>query len=213
MIYNTSQEAIVLKEYGRNIQNIVSYLKTIEDRDKRTEMAHVTIDLMKQIAPAVKETIETNQKLWDDLYIISGFDLDIDCPFPVPEKEILDRKPQRMPYANNRIKYRHYGLNIELLIKEAIKKEDPEERENAIIYIGKLMKSFYSSWNKDGIDDVVIVDNIKAISDGNLQIDLEKVKEGNLFEKLYKSPKTRKNNGGQRGSQGKSKGSRRRRRN
>jgi hypothetical protein len=212
MIYNTSQEAIVLKEYGRNIQNIVSYLKTIEDRDKRTEMAHVTVDLMKQIAPAVKETIETNQKLWDDLYIISGFDLDIDCPFPVPEKEILNRKPQRMPYANNRIKYRHYGLNIELLVKEALAKEDPEERENAVIYIGKLMKSFYASWNKDGIDDVVIRDNIRAISDGKLDIDIDKVKDGNLFEKLYKS-KTRKNNGGPRGSQNKSKGSRRRRRN
>lgn len=217
MIYNTSQEHIVLKEYGRNIQNIVSYLKTIEDRDKRTEMAHVTIELMKQIAPAVKETIETNQKLWDDLYIISGFEMDIDCPYPTPEKEILDRKPQRMPYANNRIKYRHYGLNLELLVKEALKKEDPEERENAIIYIGKLMKSFYTSWNKEVIDDVVIVDNIKAISGGQLQIDLNKVREGNLFEKLYKtSGRNKSNTGHQRGSHGKSKNNnsnRRRRRN
>lgn len=213
MIYNTSQEKIVLKEYGRNIQNIVEHLKTIEDRDKRSEMANVTIELMKQIAPAVKETIETNQKLWDDLYIISNFELDVDCPFPTPSPEILDKKPDRMPYANNRIKYKHYGLNLELLVQEALKKEDPEEREAAIIYIGKLMKSFYASWNKDGIEDIVIVENIRAISNGKLTIELEKVQEGNLFEKLYKS-KARKPNGGNghRGGQAKSK-SRRRRRN
>ncbi|MCA6073845.1 DUF4290 domain-containing protein [Fulvivirga sedimenti] len=213
MIYNTSQSQIVLKEYGRNIQNIVEFIKTVEDKEKRTELAHVTIELMKQIAPAVKETTETNQKLWDDMYIIADFDLDIDSPYPMPEREVLAKKPQRMPYVSNRIKYKHYGRNLELLVKEALKKEDPTERENAIIYIGKLMKSFYTSWNKEVIDDAVILDNIKAISDGKLDIDLGKVKEDNLFEKLYKT-KPRKASS-QRSSQGKSKGNsnRRRRRN
>jgi hypothetical protein len=116
-----------------------------------------------------------------------------------------------MAYVSNRIKYKHYGRNLELLVKEALKKEDPQERENAIIYIGKLMKSFYTSWNKETIDDAVILENINSISNGELDIDLGKVKEDNLFEKLYKT-KPRKS-GSQRSSQGKkSKSSNRRRR-
>jgi len=210
MIYNTSQKDIVLREYGRNIQNVVEYLKSVEDRDKRTALAYVTIDLMKQIAPAVKETTETTQKLWDDLFIICDFDLDVDSPFPTPEREVLFKKPQRMGYVSNRIKYKHYGRNLELLVLEALKKEDPQERENAIIYIGKLMKSFYTSWNKETIDDAVILENIKSISNGKLDIDLGKVKEDNLFEKLYKS-KPRKS-GSTRSSQSKKGSSNRRRR-
>ena len=211
MDYNTSQPQIILREYGRNIQKIVSYIKKLEDKDKRTEMATVLVDLMKQIAPSVKETNETNQKLWDDLYIMADFDLDIDCPYPVPEKDVLSRKPDRMPYVSNQIRYRHYGRNIELLVKEALKKEDPKEREEAIIYMGKLMKSFYASWNNESIDDGVILENIKNISGGQLDINLDKVKEDNLFEKLYKTKQRTKTN--RPTGKGKGNTNRRRRRN
>jgi hypothetical protein len=212
MEYNTSQSQIILKEYGRNIEKIVKYLKTLDSKEKRTEMAHVLVDLMRQIAPSVRETNETNQKLWDDMFIMADFDLDIDSPYPVPQKDVLTRKPERMPYISNRIRYRHYGRNIELLVKEALKKEDPQEREEAIIYMGKLMKSFYSSWNNETIDDAVILENIQNISGGQLDINLEKVKEDNLFERLYKTKPVRKSTNR---SGGKQKGSnnRRRRRN
>lgn len=185
MEYNTSQPPLILREYGRNVQKLVEYLKTIQDKGKRTESAETLIELMKQVTPTVKETPETSQKLWDDLYIMSNFDIDIDAPYPMPEKEVLNKKPKRLDYSKHDVKFKHYGKNIELLIKEAIKKEDPAEREEAIIYIGKLMKSFYSSWNKEVIDDSVILENIKTISKGELTIDLDKVKEDNLFEKLY----------------------------
>lgn len=213
MEYNTSQSQIILKEYGRNIEKIVNHLKTIESKEKRTEMAHVLVELMRQIAPSVKETNETNQKLWDDMYIMADFDLDIDGPYPPPSKDVLTRKPERMPYINNRIRYRHYGRNIELLVTEALKKEDPKEREEAIIYMGKLMKSFYASWNNETIDDAVILENIQNISGGQLDINLEKVKEDNLFERLYKTkakkPTTSRSGGKQKGSNS----NRRRRRN
>lgn len=208
MEYNTTRTDIVLKEYGRNVEKLVNYLKTIEDKDKRTAYAHTLIDLMRQLSPSEKETTETNQKLWDDLYIMADFDIEIDGPFPKPEEEVLNRKPDRLGYKSNQIKYRHYGKNIELLIQEAKGKTDPQEREDAIIYIGKLMKSFYGSWNKEGIDDGVILENIKTISNGELSIDLDKVKEDNLFERLYKSRKKptrppvhkgRRNKGGGRG--------------
>ncbi len=186
MNYNTSQEPIILKEYGRNVQKLVEYLKTIEDVDKRTEQAATLVELMKQVTPTLREATETNQKLWDDMYIMAGFDLELKGPYPKPEPEILNKKPLKMPYITNRIKYKHYGRNLELLVLEAIKKEDPKEREDAIIYIGKLMKSFYGSWNKEVIDDAVILENMQNISGGKLNIDLERVKEDNLFERLYK---------------------------
>ncbi|UII21100.1 DUF4290 domain-containing protein [Fulvivirga ligni] len=189
MEYNTSQPDLILKEYGRNVQKLVKYIQTIEDKEERSQKAATLIELMRQVTPSVKETIETNQKLWDDLYIMSGFNLDIDGPFPPPETDVINKKPKRLEYIYNDVKYKHYGKNIELLINQAIEKEDPQEREDAIIYIGKLMKSFYSSWNKEVIDDAIILENIKTISKGKLDIDLEKVKEDNLFERLYKAKK------------------------
>ncbi len=216
--YNTARKNLILKEYGRNIQNLVEYIKTIEDKDQRSQSAETLVDLMKQVTPSLRDTPETTQKIWDDLFILAGFELDIDCPYPMPEKSLLGKKPKRLGYQSNEIKYKHYGRNIELLIQEAIKKEDPEEREAAVIYIGKLMKSFYGSWNKDGIDDGVILENIKTISKGELDINLEKVKEDNLFERLYREKKKTSaptRTGGQRkgGRQGGRSNDNRRRRN
>lgn len=211
MDYNTSLDPIILKEYGRNIQKLAEYIRTIEDKEKRTKYAYTLVELMKQIAPSVKETTETNQKLWDDMFIMANFDLEVESPYPPPMEDVLTKKPQRMPYVSNEIKFKHYGRNIELLVKEAIKKEDPQEREGAIIYIGKLMKSFYGSWNKEVIDDAVILENIKAISNGALDIDLERVKEDNLFERLYKDRRksaSRKPDGRKGGSRGRGRGRR-----
>jgi hypothetical protein len=195
MNYNTSLEPIILKEYGRNVQKLVEYLRTLEDIEKRTETAHTLIELMKQVTPTLRETTETNQKLWDDLYIMADFEMDLKGPYPKPDAETVNKKPAKVPYIKNRIKYKHYGRNLELLILEAIKKEDPQEREDAIIYIGKLMKSFYGSWNKEVIDDEVILENMQTISGGKLDIDLARVREGNLFERLYK-PKPKPRNDG-----------------
>jgi len=207
MDYNTSQTPLILREYGRNVQKLVGYLKTIEDKEKRSAYANTLIELMRQVTPSNKETQETTQKLWDDLFIMANFNLDIDSPYPQPDSEVLTKKPERVAYNTNRIKYKHYGRNIELLIDEAIAKEDPEEREDAIIYIGKLMKSFYGSWNKEVIDDSVILENIKTISGGKLDIELDKVREENLFERLYKhKKKTTPRSGGKNDRRGKRSG-------
>lgn len=189
--YNTLESQVVLKEYGRNVQKLVEHLKTVEDKEERNKKAATLVDLMRQINPSVKDTPEVTQKLWDDLHIISGFDLDIDGPFPTPEKEILYKKPERVPYATNAITFRHFGLNIELLINKAITFEDAEEQEAAIIHIGKLMKTFFYSYNKDIMEDDVVYANIRKLSKNKLNIDLDKVKEGNLFE-----PQKRESRGG-----------------
>ncbi len=193
--YNTGRPPLILKEYGRNIQNLVNFLKTIEDKGKRSEYAFLMVDLMKQIHPLANENVEIDQKLWDDLYIISDFSLDVDSPFPMPNREVLDRKPERLDYTAGKVRYKHYGKNIELLVQKAIEQEDPEEKEAAIVLIGKLMKTYHTIWNKDNIDDATVLANIRKLSDSQLDLDLKRIEEENLFESTYKERKSRPNNG------------------
>ncbi|HNP08113.1 MAG TPA: DUF4290 domain-containing protein [Cyclobacteriaceae bacterium] len=191
--YNTQREQIKLKEYGRNVQKLVNYIRTIPDKDKRTEMSTTLIELIKQLAPTVKEAFENPQRIWDDLYIIADFNFDINSPYPVPNPETVFKKPQTMDYPQSRVRYRHYGKNIEKLIVEAMAKEDAKEREDAVIYLGKLMKTFHGNWNKETIDDSVIIKDIEKMSDGKLTLSLDKVREENLFEKLYREKKKQRN--------------------
>ncbi len=196
MEYNTLRGPIILKEYGRNVQKLVDYIRTIPDRKKRTDMAYTLIELIKQLAPIAKEVPENPQRSWDDLYIIADFNLDLDSPFPVPDREVVFKKPMRMSYPQTEVRYKHYGKNVEQLIKEAAKKGTAEEREESIIYLGKLMKTFYSNWNKETLDDSVIVKDIRNISNGQLNVSIEKVREDNLFEKLYRDKKKQRTNEG-----------------
>lgn len=191
--YNTQREQIKIKEYGRNVQKLVNYIRTIPDKDKRTEMATTLIELIKQLAPTVKEAFENPQRIWDDLYIIADFNFDINSPYPVPDPATVFKKPEPMGYPQSRVRYRHYGKNIEKLIQEALLKEDPKEREDAVIYLGKLMKTFHGNWNKETIDDSVIIKDIEKMSDGKLTVSLDKVREENLFEKLYREKKKPRN--------------------
>lgn len=181
--YNTGREELTLREYGRNVQNLVAYIKTVEDKEKRNKYAALLVELMKAVNPELgKDASEYNQKVWDDLHIISKFDMEVESPFPTPEATILDRKPDRVGYQLNNIRYKHYGKNIEVLIEDAVKLEDPAEKEGAVVAIGKLMKSFFQTWNKENIEDSQVLKNIKQLSNGELDIDIEKVKELNLFD-------------------------------
>jgi hypothetical protein len=184
--YNTGQKPLILKEYGRNIHNLVNFLLTIEDIEKRTQQAYTLVEVMKMVTPSVKDYPEYEQKLWDDIYIMSRFQLDLNGPYPKPEPTIVFRKPQRVPYPQENIRFKHYGKGIQRLVLKATELEEPEERESAIIHIGRLMKTFYLTWNKDNIDDKVIIANIKELSKGALEIDLEKVREFNLFDSSIK---------------------------
>jgi hypothetical protein len=196
MEYNTNRGPITLKEYGRNVQKLVDHIRNQPDKKKRTDMAYTLIELIKQLAPIAKDTPENPQRNWDDLYIIADFNLDLDSPYPMPEREVVFKKPRRMPYPQTDVKYKHYGKNVERLIKEASKLDNPEERQEAIIYLGKLMKTFYSNWNKESLDDSVIVKDIRNMSAGALNVDIEKVREDNLFEKLYREKKKPHSQGG-----------------
>ncbi len=189
MEYNTQKEDLKLREYGRNVQKLIDYIQTVEDKEKRNSYAETLVELMRQINPNVKEGKEYEQKVWDDLFIISNFNLEVESPYPIPDKTILGRKPDRVKYNSNVIRYKHYGKNMELLIEQAIALTDPEEKEGAIVHIAKLMKTFFNAWNKDNIDDEMIIKNIQDLSGGKLTIDINKVKEFGLFEVQLRAPR------------------------
>lgn len=193
--YNTQRAHLKLREYGRNVQNLVAHLKTIKEKEERNKKAATLVELMKLINPDLGNDSETDQKVWDDLHIISNFELDIDGPFPKPDASVLSRKPDRLKYYSNEIKFRHYGRSVELLIDQAVAMEDPKEKEGAVVAIGRLMKSFFQTWNKESIEDEQILKNIKKMSKDQLDINIETVKELGLFDS-DKKPSGRRNNGG-----------------
>lgn len=176
----TNKHSVILKEYGKNIQRLAIHVAEMEDREKRTQSAYLLVEMVKQLNPQMKT--ENDQKIWDDLHIMSNFTLDVDGPYPKPEAELLFKKPKIVGYPKGEIKFKHYGRNIEKLIERAVEIEDDEEQEAAIIYIGQLMRSFHSTWNRENFDDGIILDDIKTLSKGKLHIDLEKVREMGLFE-------------------------------
>ena len=183
MEYNTDRTQLKLREYGRNVQNLAKRIQNEPDREKRNKQAATLVELMKQVHPNLnKDSVEYDQKIWDDVFIISGFDLDVGSPFSTPEPSLLDKKPECLTYFSNEIKYKHYGRSIEILIKKAVELKDPKEKEGAVVVIGKLMKSFFTTWNKDAIGDELVLKNIKKMSGDQLDIDIKTVKELNLFD-------------------------------
>ena len=192
--YNTVRPNLILKEYGRNMQKLVAYLRSIPDIEKRTDYAYTLIELMKLLYPSVKETMESTQKLWDDLYIMSEFNLELNSPYPMPEKSILNKKPNRVTYRNSELRFKHYGRNVQLLIDQAIKIQDPEEKEAAVIYIGRLMKGFQTAWNRDNVENEVIIKDMETMSRHQLTIDITKVQAENLFESTVRNDRKQRPN-------------------
>jgi hypothetical protein len=184
--YNSQRPQLILKEYGRNVQKIAEHIKTIENRQKRNQLAHILTELMKQIHPNMRDNQDYANKLWDDLFIVSGFELDVDSPFPPPEKKLLGKKPKQVPYNTHELKFRHYGYNVSVMIDNACQLTDPDEREQAILMIGRLMKTFYVTWNRENVEDQTIVTDIKIMSKGQLEIDIEKVRKYDLFDSNIK---------------------------
>lgn len=201
--YNTQRPEMKLREYGRNVQMLVKHLRTVEDKEMRNKMAYTVVDLIKQLSNGPKDHNNENmQKYWDDLYIMSDFNLDVDSPYPMPEKEILGKKPKPVEYAAGEVKFKHYGRNIELLVEKAISIEEEEEKRAAVYYIGRLMKTFYTTWNRDNVNEEAIADNIKQLSNGKLSVDIEHVKATNGFDAIFKDTRPRNNNKGKRTNKG-----------
>ena len=170
LLYNTERVRLYIPEYGRNVQKMVDYLKTIEDREKRNEQARAIIKVMEIINPAVHLQENYEQKLWDHLHIISGFDLDVDSPYPAPSPEILNDRPKTVDINKKPIKATHYGRNIESIIDLIAEKEDGEEKTAMIRSLAIYMRQQYLIWNKDTVSDETIFQDIEKLSDYRIKV-------------------------------------------
>ena len=170
LLYNTERVRLYIPEYGRNVQKMVDYLKTIEDREKRNEQARAIIKVMEIINPAVHLQDNFEQKLWDHLHIISGFDLDVDSPYPAPSPECLNDRPQPVLINKKPVKATHYGRNIESFIDLIAEKEDGDEKTAMIRTLAIYMRQQYLIWNKDTVADETILQDIEKMSDYRIRI-------------------------------------------
>lgn len=169
--YNTTRPALLYAEYGRNIQNMVRYIKTLPDKEERNKHAQAVIDLMGFLNPHLRDVADFKHKLWDHLFIIADFDLDVDSPYPIPSKESLDTKPKKVPYPMHKIHYKHYGKTVELMIEKAKAVEEPERKAQLVAQIANFMKMSYVTWNKDTVSDETIIADLKTLSKGELSLD------------------------------------------
>ncbi len=170
LLYNTERVRLYIPEYGRNVQKMVDYLKTIEDRQKRNEQARAIIKVMEILNPAVHLEEDFEHKLWDHLYIISGFDLDIDAPYPMPTPDCLNQKPEAVPFNSKPIKAVHYGRNIENIIDLIADKEEGEAKTAMIRQLAIYMRQQYLIWNKETVADETIFQDIEKLSDYRIKI-------------------------------------------
>jgi hypothetical protein len=170
MDYNTIRNKLIIPEYGRNIQKMVEYALTVEEREKRTKIAYLITSVMSQLAPGYKDTIEFRHKMWDHLHIISDYRLDVDAPFPAPAREDVMAKPGRLKYPYKVIKYPHYGNNIKLLIEKAIEQEEGPAKDAFVKSIANHMKKLYLTWNRESVEDDVISKNLSELSQGTLKL-------------------------------------------
>ncbi len=185
MEYNTSRTKLVYKEYGRNIQKLIDHAVTIEDDEQRNNFAKGIIELMGQINPHLKNTVDFRHKLWDHLFLISDFRLVVDSPYPIPTRESLAQKTVKMPYPRQKLRYRHYGKNVERLIAKAIAMEEEDKRKEFTRIIANYMKMVYRSRNEVAINDDIIKHDLKKMSEGKLELD-----EGLVLKKMSNSSRS-----------------------
>lgn len=170
MEYNTDLPHLVISEYGRNIQKMVDHALTIADKEERNKVARAIIDVMGQLNPHLRDVNDFKHKLWDHLFIISKFQLDVDSPYPKPSRETFETKPEMLSYPSNHIRYKHYGKNLENMIAKAKAMEDSDMRNAFVEAIANQMKKSYMNWNKDSVGDDVILEQLGLLSKGELRL-------------------------------------------
>ena len=183
MDYNTQRKKMELPEYGRSVQNMVDHALTIEDREQRQRCANTIINIMGGMFPQLRDVPDFKRKLWDHLAIMSDFKLDIDYPFEIVKKEDLEMKPEKLPYPVGHIRYRHYGRCLQEMMSKACAMPDGEERDELLRLIAAQMKKEYVLWNKEGVEDCKIIEDIREYSDGQINPSEDQLKLG-----VYRAP-------------------------
>jgi hypothetical protein len=168
--YNAERPHLIIPEYGRHLQKLIDQAKVIADRDERNKAAKYIIQVMGSLNPHLRDVPDFQHKLWDQLFIMSDFMMDVDSPYPIPTREVINLKPERLPYPQKNPKYRFYGNNIKYMIEVADKWEEGEMKSALVKVIANHMKKSYLSWNKDTVTDVVIFEHLFELSEGTINL-------------------------------------------
>ncbi len=161
---------MAIPEYGRNVQRMIEFAVSVKDKDERNRVARAIISVMGQLNPHLRDVTDFKHKLWDHLFIIADFKLDVDSPYPIPSAETFKTKPDNVSYPDKKIKYRHYGKILEKIIEKALEFEEGDEKRVLTEMIANYMKKSYLTWNRDSVTDDVIFDQLRELSKGKLKL-------------------------------------------
>ena len=168
--YNTKRTQLIIPEYGRHVQIMINQIMETQDREERNKMASAVIGIMGNMNPHLRDVPDFQHKIWDQLFIMSDFELDVDSPYEKPQKEVLAQKPGRLAYPQRNPKYRFYGNNIKSMINVAMNWEEGDLKYALVYNIANHMKKCFLNWNKDTVEDEVILNHLKELSDNNLKV-------------------------------------------
>lgn len=192
--YNSERENLLIPEYGRHVQKLINHCIALPTKEERNEMAKAIIDVMGNLQPHLRDVPDFTHKLWDQLFIMSDFKLDVDSPYEILTKEELKAKPGKLPYPKMATKYRFYGNNIQIMIDEAINWQDNESKDDLNYAIANHMKKCFLNWNKDTVDDAVIFKHLKELSNNKINLDSKEVTLSETSKLLRKKPANISNN-------------------
>jgi uncharacterized protein (DUF952 family) len=168
--YNAERPHLIIPEYGRHLQKLIDLAVAIEDSEERNKAAKYIIQVMGSLNPHLRDVLDFQHKLWDQLFIMSDFKLKVDSPYPIPTREVINLKPERLAYPQKNPKYRFYGNNIKYMIEVANKWEEGEMKSALVKVIANHMKKSYLSWNKDTVTDAVIFEHLFELSEGTINL-------------------------------------------
>ena len=168
--YNTEREHLIIPEYGRHMQKMINHAKSRETKEERNKLTKAIISIMGNMQPHLRDVPDFQHKLWDQLFIMADFDIDVDSPFEKPSREELYARPDVLEYPQNFPKYRFYGNNIKTMIDVANTWEEGEMKEALLYTVANHMKKCFLNWNKDTVEDDVIFNHLFELSDGNIDL-------------------------------------------
>lgn len=193
--YNTERKRLIIPEYGRHIHKMIDHAKTVADPEERKRVVSAIINAMGNMNPHLRDVADFQHKLWDQLFIMADFELDVESPYPKPSKEVLSQRPEPLEYPQNHPKYRFYGNNIKRMIDVANTWEEGDLKEKLILTIANHMKKSFLNWNKDTVEDDVIYNHLYELSNGKINLkggDITLISSNELMKSSGNKKKTNK---------------------
>ncbi|PID95706.1 MAG: methionyl-tRNA formyltransferase [Bacteroidetes bacterium] len=188
--YNTERKALIIKDYGRNVQKMADFAKTIEDKKDRTKFCHYIVQVMAKDQKSTSADID--RTLWDHLHIISNFELDVDAPYPIPSESEIFSKPEPLSYKTQKPLFKQYGKNIESIIQKTIEEENEEQKAMLTKIIANHMKKLYLNWNRESVSNELIIEHLQKLSNNQLVVNPEDLISTNSILSKVKKKKPQK---------------------